>query len=79
MRNEDLLQWNKAIPFVPYRIRYDSGRTYDIRHPEMVEIGRSSPIIFTFLGEDPDTYEKAEMLSVVPIESIEPAPLMRSA
>ena len=79
MRNEDLFFWNKAMPFVPYRIRLNSGRTYDIRHPEMIKIGRSSLIIFTFVGEEPDTYEKAEMLSVVLIESIEPAPLTRSA
>ena len=67
------------MPFVPYRIRLNSGRTYDIRHPEMIKIGRSRPMIFTFVGEDPDTYEKAEMLSVVLIESIEPVPLTRSA
>jgi hypothetical protein len=72
MRAEDLLSWNRAVPFAPYRIRLNSGRTFDIRHPEMVRVGRTSANIYTFLGDPADPYERMEMISLVLIESVEP-------
>ena len=56
MRAEDLLTWNRATPFVPYRIRLNSGRTFDIRHPEMVKVGRTTMHIFSFIGDPVDPY-----------------------
>jgi hypothetical protein len=35
MRPDDLLAWVHAAPFQPFRICLNSGRTYEIRHPEM--------------------------------------------
>jgi hypothetical protein len=72
MRADDLLAWNRATPFVPYRIRLNSGRTFDIRHPEMVRVGRTTVNIFTFAGDPADPYERMEMISLVLIESTEP-------
>ena len=34
MRPEDILFWLKAVPFKPFRTCLNSGRTYEIRHPE---------------------------------------------
>lgn len=72
MRTEDLLFWVRAVPFVPFRIRLNSGRTWDIRHPEMVRVSRTQMIIFSYLGEPMDPFEKAEMIGLLLIESIEP-------
>lgn len=72
MRPEDLLQWIKASPFVPFRIKLNSGRTFDIRHPEMLKVGRTIVMIFTYTDEAGDIYERAEMISLVLIESISP-------
>jgi hypothetical protein len=72
MRANDLLTWVRAVPFVPFRIRLNSGRVYDIRHPEMVRVGLSAVNIFTFAGAPADPYERMEMVSLVQIESIEP-------
>lgn len=72
MRAVDLLAWTRAVPFVPFRIRLNSGRTFDIRHPEMVRVGQSIVNVFTFAGEPADPYERMEMISLVLIESIEP-------
>ena len=59
MRADDLLAWNRATPLVPYRIRLNSGRTFDIRHPEMIRVGRTTVSVFTFAGDpaDPPTSE----------------------
>ncbi len=79
MRAEDILTWNRAVPFVPYRIRMNSGRTFDIRHPEMVRVSRSTVHIFSFVGEPADPYERVEMIGLLLIESLEPIPASAAA
>lgn len=78
MRPEDLLHWLRATPFVPFRIRLNSGRTFDIRHPEMVRLSRTTIHIYTSQIE-PEVYEKMEMIGLVLIESIEPLEPSRTA
>ena len=72
MRADDLLYWVRNTPFVPFRMRLNSGRTYEIRHPEMLKVGRTTVNIFTYAGEPSDPYEKVEMVGLLLIESIEP-------
>jgi hypothetical protein len=70
MRAEDLLTWVRAAPFVPFRIRLNSGRMFEIRHPEMLRVGRTSANVYSFAGEPADPYEQIEMISLVLIESV---------
>ncbi|MGA7497107.1 MAG: hypothetical protein WBX00_10300 [Isosphaeraceae bacterium] len=72
MRPEDILYWLKAVPFKPFRICLNSGRTYEIRHPEMLRVSRSTMHIFSFTGEPEDPFEKMEMVGLVLVERIEP-------
>ncbi|MGA2065336.1 MAG: hypothetical protein ABSG86_10215 [Thermoguttaceae bacterium] len=72
MRPDDLLAWVRAVPFQPFRICLNSGRTYEIRHPEMLRVGRSSIHVYSFHGEPSDPYERVEMVSLLLIERIEP-------
>jgi hypothetical protein len=73
MRPDDILAWNRATPFVPYRIRLNSGRTFDIRHPEMVVVGRSALNIYTFGAGPTEPFDRVEMVSLVLVERVEPA------
>jgi len=72
MRPDDLLTWVRAVPFRPFRICLNSGRTFEIRHPEMVRVGRTIINVFSFAGEPGDPYERMEMVSLLLIERIEP-------
>jgi hypothetical protein len=72
MRPDDLLTWLRSAPFRPFRMTLDSGRSYDIRHPEMVRVGRSYINIYSFAGEPADPHEKMEMVSLLLIERVEP-------
>ena len=72
MRPEDILYWLKAVPFKPFRICLNSGRTYEIRHPEMLRVSRSTMHIFSFTDEPEDPFEKMEMVGLVLVERIEP-------
>lgn len=72
MRPDDVLAWVRAAPFQPFRIHLNSGQTYDIRHPEMLRVGRSSVNVYSFSDGSADPYERMEMVSVLLMERIEP-------
>jgi hypothetical protein len=72
MRLEDLLFWVKAVPFRPFRIVLNSGTSYDIRHPEMVKVGRTTVIIFEPIDDEISAFERMQMVGLVLIERIEP-------
>jgi hypothetical protein len=62
-----------AEPFRPFRITTAGGRSFDIRHPEMIQVGRSTMTIFTFLSDLPDEAKEREVeVSLMLTESIEP-------
>ena len=62
-----------AEPFRPFRITTTSGRTFEIRHPEMVQVGRSTITIFTFLSDNQEEAKEREVkVSLLLTESVEP-------
>lgn len=70
MSSQELLNYVKAEPYRPFRIRMNSGRTFDIRHPELIRVTRSAAVIFTPARDVPDVYDHWESISLVLIESI---------
>jgi hypothetical protein len=62
-----------AEPFHPFRIQMASGRVFEIRHPEMVQVGRTTMTIFTFLSDDPEEAKERQVeVSLLLTESVEP-------
>jgi hypothetical protein len=62
-----------AEHFRPFRIQMTGGRTFEIRHPEMVQVGRTTMTIFTFMNDDPDHARERQIeVSLLLIESVEP-------
>ena len=59
-----------AEPFRPFRIRMASGQAFDIRHPEMILVGRNSARVYTVTGTDQN--EKWHDVSLLLMETIEP-------
>jgi hypothetical protein len=45
MRSEDIQQLVRREPFKPFRITLTDGRTFEVRHPEMAMVGRSTVAI----------------------------------
>jgi hypothetical protein len=70
MAPQEVLNYLKAEPFRPFRIRMASGRTYEIRHPEMVRVTLTALVIFSSASESPDIFDKWETASLGHIESI---------
>ncbi len=70
MRPQDLLAYVHAQPFRPFRIRMNSGRTFDIRRPVMVRVARDCLILCTFVSDNPNVVDHWETISLLLIESI---------
>lgn len=64
-----VLSYMRARPFRPLRITTASGRTLDVRHPENIELTRSTFTIVT--GQSNESEHEIEV-SVLLTESIEP-------
>ena len=60
----------KAQPFRPFRLHMASGKSFDIRHPEMVKVGKSFLLVFSFATGEPEVIEQWETVSLMLIESI---------
>jgi len=70
MDPQEILAYVQAQPFRPFRILMNSGRTYDIRHPEMIRVARDCVILFTFVSDNPDVVDRWETISLLLMESI---------
>ena len=62
-------EYVKAEPFRPFRLHLASGRTFDVRHPEMVKVLKNSVLIFNSVSEG-DFPEELERVSLLLTESI---------
>lgn len=68
-----IVNYMTAEPFRPFRINMASGKCYDIRHPEMVAVGRTTIHVFTWMNDEEDeAKEREQELSIILIESVEP-------
>ena len=70
MSTPEVLQYVRAQPFRPFRILMNSGRTFDVRHPEMVRVGRDFLILFTFVSDSPEVIDQWQTVSLLLVESI---------
>jgi hypothetical protein len=62
-----------AEPFRAFRISMASGQALEIRHPEMISVGRTTASITFTLSEDPElAKEGVREVSLVLMESVEP-------
>lgn len=70
MTPQSISSYVKAAPFRPFQIQMASGRTFDVRHPEMVKVGRSNILIFSMVSDQPDVFDEWQSVSLMLIESI---------
>lgn len=66
-----VLDFVTAEPFRPFRMHMASGRTFEVGHPEMVRVGRSSVSVHMRPESEPTTAERWQVVSLMLLESIE--------
>ena len=73
MRPEDVIQLLRQQPFQPFRMWLSDGAEFEIRHPEMVQVGKSTMTIFTYLSNEPEEAKEQQVeVSLLLTESVEP-------
>jgi hypothetical protein len=66
----------KAEPFRPFRLHLASGRTFEVRHPEMIKALKSSVLVFKPSHDEsdfPDQWESISLMLTESISHLEPA------
>ena len=74
MRAEEIRELLDAQPFRPFRIYMTDGKTYDIRHPELIVVFRTKVQIC--FPDDPvrrifDHAEHCALLQIVRVEELQ--------
>ena len=67
----ELVSHLKKAPFTPFRIILNSGRAFDIPHPEMVRVGRVTFTVFESDAQDSELYDNFSTASLLLVERIE--------
>ncbi len=58
-------------PFVPFRVVTSSGQSYEVRHPELILVGRRELTIGRSGVHDPTFYEGQDRVSVLHVTALE--------
>jgi hypothetical protein len=67
-----VLDFVTAEPFRPFRMHMASGRSFEVGHPEMVRVGRSSVTVHMRPEGEDSSVERWQEVSLMLLESIEP-------
>ncbi len=77
MTQEELHETAHRQPFEPFRVILTTGATYDIRHPDLILVGRRSAIIGMTNEPNGTAYDrtiKVDLLHIVGIEELPVTP-----
>jgi hypothetical protein len=73
MRPDDLIEYQREQPFQPFRIHLTDGTVYEIRHPELVKVGRSRADIYFPASDEPHAMVlRRESVALVHMIRLEP-------
>jgi len=69
IRPDALLSYVRSQPFRPFRIKMLSGAVYEIRHPEMIRVGRDYFVFFHATPPDAPA-KRFETISLIHVENL---------
>jgi len=70
---QDIREFLRDEPFKPFRLTLTDGRSYDIRHPELAMVGRSTVAIGVPAGDEAEPiYDRLITVSLLHIMQAEP-------
>jgi hypothetical protein len=72
MRPQDLKEELRRQPFDPVRLHLTDGTVYEIRHPDLVMVGRSKLLVGTPAEGVPGVFERYDVVSLLHVVRLEP-------
>jgi hypothetical protein len=70
MRDKSILSYVRAEPFRPFRIVMNSGKSYDVRHPETIAVGRDV-FIYYHRQQPEQPFDDWESVSLLLVQNVE--------
>jgi hypothetical protein len=62
-------------PFRPFRIVTSSGQMFDVRHPELILVGRRDVTVGAPSTEDPRHYDQISEIAIMHITALQNLPV----
>ena len=73
MRTEDIREFTRRQPFEPFRLTLTDGRTYEVRHPDLIMVGRSTVVVgLPPEGVSEGVYDVSVTVDLLHIMQVEP-------
>jgi hypothetical protein len=72
MNSREVLNFIGAEPFWPFRVQMANGRPFEVRHPEMAQVGKTTLTVYATAGDENGSQEQWHKLLLLRIECIEP-------
>ncbi len=72
MSHEDLLGFARKRPFAPFRLFVSDGSVYDVRHPELVMLGKRSVALGLTTDPGQTVYDRLATVDLLHITRVEP-------
>ncbi len=74
INSNDIQQKLDERPFVPFRVIMSSGQFYDIKHPDLVLIGKRHLFVGTASDDNPKMFDRSSLLSILHVAALEALP-----
>jgi hypothetical protein len=74
MTQEELQEAARRQPFEPFRLILTTGATFDIRHPDLIMVGRRSAIIGVTNEPTGAVYDRTVKVDLLHVDGIEALP-----
>jgi hypothetical protein len=73
MRSQDIREFLKKQPFQPLRLTLTDGTAYEVRHPDLLMVGRSTVVVGIPAADEPDAvFDRAIHVDLLHIMQVEP-------
>jgi len=79
MTHDELREAARRQPFEPFRLILTTGATYEIRHPDLIMVGRRSAIIGVTKDPEGTAYDRTIRVDLLHVVGIEDLPLSPSS
>jgi len=70
MRADSLLPYVRSQPFRPFRIVMNSGKAYEVRHPETIAVGQDV-CLYYYRPQPGAPFERWESVSLLLVQNVE--------
>ncbi len=71
---DDIQSRFRQRPFVPMRIVTSTGQNYDIRHPELLMVGRRALIVGMESAENPTQFDQVTRIAMLHVTELQDLP-----